>query len=58
MESTFSSLPDVAASQYPWLPTRLIMRNRMNSVKKIARYTGSVLQVHSGADRIIPIAVG
>jgi uncharacterized protein len=39
LESTFTSLPEVAAGQVAWLPFRLLMRNRLNSLKKIPRYT-------------------
>jgi fermentation-respiration switch protein FrsA (DUF1100 family) len=57
VESTFSSLPDVAAYHYRWLPVRLLMRSRLDSVAKIGAYHGPLLQIHGDADTIVPIAL-
>ncbi len=54
---TFSSLPDVAAAHYPWwLPVRLLMRTRLDSLAKIGRYHGPLLQIHGDHDSIVPLA--
>ena len=58
LENAFSSLPDVAANIYPWLPVRWVMRSRLDSASKIANYRGPLLQSHAGADSIIPIELG
>lgn len=58
LQSTFTSLPDAAAMHYPWLPVRWLMRNRLDSAKKIARYRGPLLQSHGTADAIIPFELG
>jgi uncharacterized protein len=58
LESTFSSLPDVAAHHYPWLPVRLLMRSKLDSASKIASYRGPLLQCHSIADTIVPYRFG
>jgi fermentation-respiration switch protein FrsA (DUF1100 family) len=58
LESTFTSLPDVAAYHYPWLPARLLMDTQFNSLKKIAAYQGPLLQSHGDADTIVPYACG
>jgi len=58
LESTFTSLPDVGASYYPWLPVRWIMRNRFDSLSKIAGYSGPLLQSHGEADRMVPYELG
>ncbi len=55
LASTFSSLPDVAAHHMPWLLPRWNMTQRLNSVDKIARYKGPLLQTHGDADRVVPI---
>lgn len=57
LESTFSSLPDVAATHAPWLMPHLNMTQRLNSKSKIASYRGPLLQCHGDADRLIPIAL-
>jgi fermentation-respiration switch protein FrsA (DUF1100 family) len=56
--SAFTTLPDAAASHYPWLPVRLLMRTRLNSLSKIANYRGPLLAVHGDADSIVPYALG
>jgi hypothetical protein len=58
LQSTFCSLPDVAAHHYPWLPCRWLMRTRLDAASKIARYSGPVLQIHGAADSIVPIEYG
>jgi fermentation-respiration switch protein FrsA (DUF1100 family) len=55
LESTFSSLPDVAAYHYAWLPVRWAMRTRFDSVAKIGDYHGPLLQAHGDADGIVPL---
>lgn len=56
--STFSTLPETAASHYPWLPTKLLMTQRYDSVSKLAKYDGPLLQSHGDRDDIIPIELG
>ena len=58
LESTFTSLPEVAAHHYPWVPVRLLMRNRFESIEKIGQYHGPLLQSHGTADEIIPFKLG
>jgi hypothetical protein len=58
LENTFTSLPDVAAHYYPWLPVRRLMRTRLDSLGTIAAYHGPLLQSHGDADTIIPIEFG
>ncbi len=55
LENTFGSLPEVAAFHYPWLPIRLLMRSRFDSVAKIGTYHGPLLQFHGDADTIVPL---
>jgi fermentation-respiration switch protein FrsA (DUF1100 family) len=55
LESTFSSLPDVAAHHYPLLPVRWLMRNRLDSLAKIGQYRGPLVQCHGDADSIVPL---
>lgn len=56
--NTFTSLPDVAAHHYPLMPVRRMMHNRLESVEKIGKYRGALLQVHAEKDRTIPLALG
>jgi fermentation-respiration switch protein FrsA (DUF1100 family) len=58
LESTFPSLPEVAAHHVPWLPTHWLMNTRLNSVAQIGNYHGPLLQSHGDADRTIPYEMG
>lgn len=57
LESTFSSLPDVAERHAAWLLPEWNMTQRLNSAQKIKSYTGPLLQSHGDADHLIPISV-
>ncbi len=58
MESAFTSVPDMAASLYPWLPVRLLSRYRYDAVAQLARVSSPLLVVHSRDDEIIPFIHG
>jgi fermentation-respiration switch protein FrsA (DUF1100 family) len=58
LESTFTSLPDVAARIYWWAPVRWLMRSRFDSLAKIARFSGPLLQSHGTLDEVVPIGIG
>ena len=55
VESSFTSLPDIAAELcFSWLPTRLILSQRFDSIEKIKTVDIPVLVVHGTGDRFIP----
>jgi fermentation-respiration switch protein FrsA (DUF1100 family) len=54
LASTFTSLPDVGAFHMRWLPTRLLMTERLDSLAKIKDYHGPILISHGDADTVIP----
>lgn len=58
LERTFTSLPDVGAYHYSFIPVRLLMRNRLDSLSKIGDYHGPLLICHGDADEIIPLSMG
>jgi fermentation-respiration switch protein FrsA (DUF1100 family) len=55
---TFTSLPDVAQSLYPWVPVRWLMSNRFDSLSRINRCNRPVFVTHGDADRLIPYEQG
>lgn len=57
-EGGFTSLPDVGAELYPWVPVRLIMRNRFDNVGLARRITEPWIVFHGRHDREIPFAHG
>jgi fermentation-respiration switch protein FrsA (DUF1100 family) len=58
MESAFTSVPDMAATIYPWLPVRLLSRYRYDAYKQLAHISCPLLIVHSRDDEIIPFTHG
>jgi fermentation-respiration switch protein FrsA (DUF1100 family) len=58
LDSTFSSLPDVAGFHYPWLPVAALTKTRLDSAGAIAKYHGPLLMFHGDKDQIIPIKFG
>jgi fermentation-respiration switch protein FrsA (DUF1100 family) len=58
LENTFSKMTDAAAHLYPWLPVRLVMSNRYNSLRRIKNYHGPVFQCHGTGDDIVPMELG
>lgn len=56
--STFTSLPDVAKHHFRWLPARLLMTHRLNSLAKIKDYHGPLLCSHGDEDEVIPYELG
>ena len=58
LESAFTSVPDLAAGIYPWLPVRWLSRYRYDNLGKLARVGSPLLLVHSRDDEIIPFAHG
>ena len=57
-ESTFTSVPDLAAKTYPFFPVRLLARYRYDSKARIAEARCPVLIVHSPDDELIPFEHG
>jgi fermentation-respiration switch protein FrsA (DUF1100 family) len=58
LENTFSRMTDAAKILFPWLPVRLVMANRYNSVRRIKGYNGPLFQCHGTADDLVPIELG
>lgn len=58
MESTFSSVPDMGAVLYPWLPVRSLARYRYDSVKALEGVAFPALFAHSREDEIVAYELG
>jgi fermentation-respiration switch protein FrsA (DUF1100 family) len=52
--SGYTSLPDVGASVYPFIPVKLLMRDRFDNIGKIGRVAAPILILHGTADWTIP----
>jgi len=58
LESTFTSLPDIATTLYPYVPVRLLLRFKYNTAEYLARINCPVLIIHSRDDEIMPFSHG
>jgi fermentation-respiration switch protein FrsA (DUF1100 family) len=58
LESAFTSVPDMGASMYPYIPVRLLSRYKYDTRKALQTVTCPVLVVHSPQDDIIPYENG
>ena len=58
LESAFISVPDMAATIYPWLPVRWLASYHYDNGDKVARITRPLLIIHSRGDEIIPFEQG
>jgi fermentation-respiration switch protein FrsA (DUF1100 family) len=57
VESSFTSIPDMAARHYPFVP-KFVIRTRMESLAKIADIGCPLLVIHSRADEVVPFELG
>ncbi len=57
VQSSFTSIPDMAARHFPFVPKALI-RTRMDSLSKIQNVRAPKLFIHSTADEIAPYEFG
>lgn len=58
LEAAYSSLTDVAAHHYWWLPVSLLMKNPVDVSADIAKVRAPMLFHHGDADETVPIQFG
>jgi len=58
LESAFTSVPDMAAAHYPYLPVRLLSRFRYDTREALAGAHCPLLVIHSREDEIVPVSHG
>ena len=54
----FTSLADVAASQFPFLPVRTVLRDRYESSVNLRSYGGPLFVLIAGQDEVVPKELG
>ncbi|MGQ0574362.1 MAG: alpha/beta hydrolase [Pseudonocardia sp.] len=55
LRSPFTSLADVGARAYPFLPVRLLLRDRFTVLERVGTITAPVAVVAGDADEIVPV---
>ena len=58
LESAFTSVPDVGARAYPFLPVRWLARFQYNTQEYLRSVSAPVLVIHSPQDEVIPYKFG
>lgn len=56
LRSPFTSLVDVGRTHYPFLPVRLLLRDRFPSIDAIGALSCPVLVIAGDRDRVVPLA--
>jgi alpha-beta hydrolase superfamily lysophospholipase len=54
LRSPFEDLPAMAAEHYPFVPARLLLRDRFPVAEQVARIEVPTIVVYGGADSIVP----
>jgi fermentation-respiration switch protein FrsA (DUF1100 family) len=58
LEAPYTSIMEVAAGAFPFLPVRWLIRDQFRSDQRIARVTAPLLIMHGARDATIPIDFG
>ena len=58
IESTYTSVPDIASGLYPYFPVRLLCRFRYSTKDYLKKVKCPVMIIHSRNDEIIPFSHG
>ncbi|MFM9943097.1 MAG: alpha/beta hydrolase [Hyphomicrobiaceae bacterium] len=58
LDAPYSSMLDMAARTYPFLPVRPLLADRYESIRHITRITAPILVLHGAEDELIPVAMG
>ena len=58
LESPFTSMIDAGKDKYPFLPVRLLLKDKYESNKKIKNIHSPVLIMHGKVDNIVPFHMG
>ena len=58
LESVFTTVPDVGAHHYPFLPVRALATNQFDNESRVATIDVPTLHIHSRDDRVVPFELG
>ncbi len=58
LESPYTSMLDLARRHYPLLPSGLLLRDRYDSLSRIAAVRAPILDMQGGRDTLVPPAMG
>ena len=58
LESPFTSMENTAKIYYPYLPVKLLLKDKYDSISKIQKITTPILIMHGKKDDIVPFSMG
>lgn len=58
LDSPFTSIVELASGLYPWLPVKLLLKDRYESIRHIRDVHVPVFIIHGEADDIVPVEMG
>ena len=58
LKSTFTSVPDRGAQDFPFLPIKLLARTRLDTLSRVQRFDFPKLIIHGPADEVISYSHG
>ena len=58
LESPFTSIENSAKIYYPYLPVKLLLKDRYDSISKIKRIHAPILIMHGKKDDVVPFSMG
>jgi len=58
LESPFTSMIDAGKNNFPYLPVRLLLKDKYESDKKIKNINSPILIMHGKVDKIVPFYMG
>ena len=58
LESPFTSMIDAGKDKYPYLPVKLLLKDKYESNKKIKNINSPILIMHGKVDNIVPFHMG
>lgn len=58
LDSPFTSMVDMAARVYPFLPSRQLLADRYESARDLPGVKAPVLVIHGARDQVVPVAMG
>ena len=58
LESPFTSIENSAKIYYPYLPVRLLLKDRYDSISKIKMINSPILIMHGKKDDVVPFSMG
>ena len=58
LETPFTSMADAAKTFYPFIPVRILLKDKFENYKKIKNINSPILVMHGEKDQIVPFFMG